>query len=149
MTHQNRQNRSESPTGRYEITVPSDAVNESDDGVFSYWVPGSDLLLQVSSRARLSGTQVSAETRLTALLAREPLLAATPLTSVTVPGCDFAACKGLDQLGMAWVYAYAVWPDLSIMVLASGRERDMADQEGWVYTAIRSLRRVDTSLSRG
>lgn len=128
--------------------VPIAARSDDDQSVFSYWVPGSSSLLQVSSRARFGGDQIAAKARLEELLAREPLDAVSVLTAVTVPTSDFAACKGTDQEGVIWVYAYAVWPDLSIMILASGDAREMANEGNWVYEGIRSLRLVGVDPPR-
>ncbi len=55
---------------------------------------------------------------------------------------DYASAKGVDNEGCVWVYAYAVWDDLALMITVSGDEQDLEDTENWAFAAVRSIRRA-------
>lgn len=131
-----------SPTGSYFFDVPEMASEDQAGRVFSFWVQDRSLLLQVSSYSRHEGAQVGAMERLDALLKRQPLagLSAGPSMAVDCP--DYASAKGVDNEGCVWVYAYAVWDDLALMITVSGDEQDLEDTENWAFAAVRSIRRA-------
>ncbi len=58
------------PTTSYEIAFPDDIVEDHDGKVASYWRPGSSVLLQLSSTARVEGEQAPADVRLQDLFMR-------------------------------------------------------------------------------
>lgn len=147
MTHPSTNNpsdsfRTECPTGSFDLVVPIAALSDDDEHVFSYWIHDHPLLLQISSHRRFHGAQVNAANRLRAFLERQPLVSVSPIPDVSVESCDFAACKGLSDDREVWVYAYAVWPDLAVMITVSGDAQLVNDHENWAFTAIRSLRRI-------
>jgi hypothetical protein len=134
--------RSVSPTGSYFIDLPETVAEDEDGGVFSFWVQGRPLLLQLSSYSRYEGVQVGAAERLDALLKREPLSDVSTSFLMAVDCPDYASVKGVDNERVFWVYAYAVWDDLALMITVSGDERDIEDAENWAFTAVKSIRRA-------
>ena len=136
-----RNTRTVSPTGSYWIDLPSDVEEEKDERVASYWKPGSEVLVQTSSYLRDEGQQVCSSDRLKARLAREALSEIRE-ENISIPSCpDCAAASGIDTDGYRWLYCYAVWPDLTILITISGRPQELKEQDKWALDALRSLRR--------
>jgi hypothetical protein len=138
------------PTGSFFITVPEDVIEEYDGRVASFWKKNREILLQVSSYARHEGPQIGAEERLMSLLKRQPLSQVSRSVALAVDCPDFAVARGVDQGGVAWVYAYAVWPGLAVMITISGNEREALNDGNWAFGAVRSLGRTidDTWMRR-
>ncbi len=133
-------NRVISPTGSYKIEVPSRVVEDDDNGVTSLWVPGDDTLLQLSSRRRDSGDQIGAKQRLEERLhgggLQNPQRAA-----LSIAGCPDAFCaSGHDDDDGGWMFAYAVWPDLSVFMTISHPD-GLHGVSAWASDAIHSLTR--------
>ncbi len=129
------------PTGSYSVSVPEDVIEEEDGRVVNLWMKDQHLLLQVSSFFRSEGAQIGAAERISALLKRQPLLDMSLDCSLAVDCPDYASAKGVDEHGSAWVYAYAVWPDLALMITVSGDEQEFMDENNWAFAAVRSIRR--------
>lgn len=137
--------RSVCPTGSYTLEVPELASEDDENGrVFSFWIPKRSLLLQLSSYSRLDGAQVSAAERLDALLKRQPLTGVGVESSLIVKCPDFASAKGVDDEGCVWIYAYAVWDDLALMISVSGKEHEFAESGNWAIASVRTIRRSTT-----
>ena len=129
------------PTGSYSISVPDDTLEEDDGRVISFWMKGHHLLLQLSSFSRNEGAQVGATERLSALLKRQPLLDVSLGSSVAVNCPEYSSAKGVDEQGCVWIYAYAVWPDMALMITVSGDKQELMDEDNWAFAAVRSIRR--------
>ena len=130
-----------SPTGSYWINLPSDVEEEKDERVASYWKSGSEVLFQSSSYSRNEGKQISASHRLKARLASEAL-SDVKEESFSIPSCpDCAAASGVDAEGYRWLYCYAVWPDLTILITISGPPQELKEKGSWALDAVRSIRR--------
>ena len=124
------------------MILPTKVAEDKDDRVASYWMPGQGLLLQTSSYARFEGEPISAQDRLQARTARESL-SNLAIEKVSIPDCpDHAAVAGTDQEGCRWVYCYAVWSDLTILITISGTPQELEDNASWAFKALRSLRRT-------
>ena len=127
-------------TSSYQIELPDD-VNEAQERlVASFWRDGQSLALQLSSYIRNDGPQIPASVR---LQEREASTAVvwTPMTSNIgsdkVPD-EAAAFYSEDQT--VWLFAYFVWPHLTVLATISGLERDVFDETSWAMRALRSLR---------
>lgn len=132
------------PTPSYSIDLPEAIESELDKTVSSFWLSGSDVLLQVSSYARIDGTQVGANQRLNERLSKSSLTAIHDFELRCESCPDFACTSGLDLEGVEWIYCYAVWPHLAVFATISGRTTSLANESAlWAFNAIRSL-----SLSR-
>jgi hypothetical protein len=131
-----------SPTSSYFVTVPDNIAEECDGRVASFWKKDKSLLLQLSSYWRSEGTQVGAEERMTSLLKRQPLSRVLRSVALTVDCPDYAVAGGVDQRGVVWVYAYAVWDDLAVMITVSGNESELVDDTNWAFQTVRSLGRT-------
>ena len=129
-----------SPTESYVLDVPSDAHEDVDERVSSYWLDGNSLL-QISSYVRVAGPQVSAVQRLKDRLADErfPTVNYETISFISCP--ETAAASGVDEAGCRWVFVYGVWPDLAILATISGPPDEMEKRAAWAFDAIRTLRR--------
>lgn len=132
------------PTGSYAIDVPVEVNEQIADGVVSLWLPQDDTLLQLSSYKRETEHQVPAMVRLEARLNREQL-AGVRFERVDISACpDVAAASGRDDEGIQWLYVYAVWRDLTVLVTVSVPDaQTTAIANKWTLIALASLRRSD------
>ena len=131
-----------SPTGSYQITIPTDVQEETDQRVRSYWRSGADLLLQVSSSRRRRGRQVGAAERLRIRLGRG-YLRDVVRPRLAIPGCpDQASAMGLDAYGLTWLYCYCVWPDLTVFAKVSSKGLRPDVSGNWAIEALESIRRT-------
>ncbi len=129
-----------SPTPSYSLRVPAGAEESVDERVVSYWIPGDDTLLQLSSYKRSTGDQVSARQRLHARLARGEFDRITE-ERVTLGGCaDVAAASGRDTEGTHWLYVYAVWPDFMVLATVSN-PISKPGVDSWALQALQSIQR--------
>ena len=139
-----RERRSISPTGSYVVDVPIDLVFEVDDTVVSCWRPGSDVLLQLSSHIREHGNQVGALARLASRLEQcGARIVEHQLLATAIDG-DVASALVEEDDGTFWLYAYVVWPELSVFATVSGPSADDV-RDSWACESVRSLRRLDRS----
>lgn len=131
------------PTGSYKITLPREIAEDEDELVSSFWLPGSEVLLQTSSYRRTSGETIPASDRVKARVSQERL-SNVEMLPFDIPGCnDVAGFRGLDSDGLSWRYIYAVWPDVTILATVSGKEDAIEREGGWAFDAIRSITRDD------
>ena len=120
------------------IELPDDVITKGEGTVVSYWRTDDMCLLQISSRLRSKGQQVSAAERLSDRqkegnwqlfqLPRE------------IKGCDTAAASTTDDKGNTWVYIYLVWEWLAVLVTVT-REGGI-EPCNWVWVAISTIRPV-------
>lgn len=128
-----------SPTGSYSFRVPRGVEEDIDDRTASYWIDGDPTLLQASSYARDSGVQLSSSKRLASRLSRGELVDHRDF-AVDISGCaDVAAASGVDEEGAHWIYVYAVWPALTVLITISHPDAEIPES-AWPFQAIRSLR---------
>jgi hypothetical protein len=131
--------KSVNPTGSYTIMLPADVCEDKDDRVMSYWLQGNEVLLQLSSYARIEGKQVSANDRLKVRLAKENL-SDMKIENISIPSCpDCAAMSGVDDKGYRWLFCYTVWPDLTILTTISGRPDELAKHGAWAFVGLKSI----------
>jgi hypothetical protein len=61
------------------------------------------------------------------------------IVPLALTGCeDVAAAAGLDDEDTAWLYVYAVWPNVSLFVTIS-HPRELPERS-WALDALHSLR---------
>jgi hypothetical protein len=108
----------------------------------SYWLQGHEVLLQLSSYARVEGKQVSATDRVKVRLAKENL-SDVKIEHISIPSCpDHAAMSGVDIQQYRWLFCYAVWPDLTILATISGPANEFGEHGKWATNALDSIRRA-------
>ena len=131
-----------SPTGSYIMILPDNVCEDKDERVASYWLPGQEVLLQTSSYTRTEGKQVSANERLKARLAKENL-SDVKNGNVSINSCpDCASMSGIDDKGCHWLFCYAVWQDLAILVTISGQPDELAQNGAWAFDGLKSILRA-------
>jgi hypothetical protein len=134
--------KSASPAGSYCITLPANICEDKDERVTSYWVPDSEVLLQLSSYSRFEGQQVCAHDRLEARLAQEQLSDVRKEDILIPSSPDCAAISGSDDEGCRWFCCYAVWPELTILATISGRPDELTKSGAWAFESLKSISRT-------
>ena len=130
-----------SPTASYALTVPEAVLESQDDRTVSLWLEDDNTLLQVSSYQRGEGVQVPARERLRRRQRSEASRVWHDLTDLQIPGCpDAAASSSVDLEGVMWLFVYAVWRDLAVLVTISRPGRDPVDRT-WAFSAMLTLKR--------
>jgi hypothetical protein len=128
------------PSSSYQVVLPEEVSQKSDDRVSSYWVAGEPVLLQLSSYIRDAGEQTEATQRLRERIAKSP---ATWNIWKSVlnrdPNVDQAIGEMTDEGGLTWVHIYLVWPHLTVYATISGPEDRVKDAKGWAYDAVQRL----------
>ena len=120
------------------MLVPMDVEEDIDADVTSFWLDGDDLVLQLSSRTRSAGAQVSAGERLRDRL-RMHAYSNVTIVSLEVPGCpDVEAAAAIGEEGMRWLFVYAVWPGLAVFVTVTHPSRDVT-ADSWALDTVRSM----------
>ncbi len=124
------------PSPHYSIRLPDDVHLELDEEVFSAWRKGDSTVLQLSSRFRESGKQVSAAERL-----RSRMKTTTTIWSPLTVGCDteceVAAASTTDD-GYVWWHIYLVVPTTAVYATVSFPSTGVVNE--WAVDAIRSIR---------
>jgi hypothetical protein len=123
------------PTSSYQLEIPEDVKEEQERVITSFWRDGQSLAVQLSSYIRNDGTPVSATVRLEERMAKSAVAWTTMLTKV---GPDEAAAFYREN-GTVWLFAYFVWPHLTVLATISGLEMDVFDETSWAMQAVRSL----------
>ena len=127
------------PTGSYFMLVPTNVEEDIDAEVTSFWLDGDDLVLQLSSRTRGDGQQVSASERLRDRLDMHAY-SSVAIVPLEIPGCPGAeAVSAIGEDGTHWLLVYAVWPALAVFVTVTHPSRDVA-APSWAIDAVRSIR---------
>ena len=121
------------------MLVPANVEEGIDAGVTSFWLDGDDLVLQLSSRTRDDGQQVSAGERMRDRL-RMHAYSKVEIVSLQILGCpDAEAASAIGEDGTHWLFVYAVWPALVVFVTVTHPSRDVA-APSWAIDAVRSIR---------
>ena len=130
-----------SPSPSYNISLPVSVKSEFDCIVASFYRPGEQTLLQLSSYVRSSGDQVGALVRLHERISKDARTWRVWKEQLHADqNVDQAAADYLDADGTFWVHAYLVWPHLTIYVTLSGPVAAVEDQNGWAREALRGVR---------
>jgi hypothetical protein len=124
----------------YSSELPEDVEEDLDPQVSSYWMAGSDLVLQLSSYRRLEGPQIRAATLLGERLVREQR-AATRQVSFRFASPDQACAAFVDEQGWEWLYAYLVWPDPCVFASVISTDMEESVLGSWAVRAIESIKR--------
>jgi hypothetical protein len=128
------------PSISYQMALPEEVCEQSDERASSFWLNGKPLLLQLSSYVRESGRQVGAQARLEDRIAKHEQKWSTwepkihPDSSVDQATAEFA-----DEKGVLWVHSYLVWPHLTIYATISGPEELVRDQDNWAIQGLKSV----------
>jgi hypothetical protein len=128
-----------SPTPSYQLQLPDEIETQQDGRVFSFWLDGRPLLLQVSSSIRTEGEQVLARERLFERLAKTPEVSTDIHAKVNRHAPNQAAAEFVDADGVSWLHAYLVWPHLAIYTSISGPRDEVCSEESWARHALESL----------
>ena len=123
------------------MDLPDNVIEDVDATVTNYWKEGEDSALQLSSIYRSGSGQISASQRLAERLQRSKIESSREFQLETVAP-DQAAITYEHRNGYIWLYAYLVWPDLSIFAtvfipIGTGNIRD-----SWQYQSIKTIRRT-------
>jgi hypothetical protein len=129
------------PSSSYQLVLPEDVCEQSDERVSSFWLSGKPLLLQLSSYIREKGRQVGAPARL-----RERMTKHAQRWSIWEarihpdPRVDQATAEFTDENDVVWVHSYLVWPHLAIYATISGPGDLVTDQNNWAIQGLKSVR---------
>jgi hypothetical protein len=128
------------PTPSFQLRVPEDVCEQVEGRVLSFWMNKNPLLLQISSYARESGPQISAQQRLSDRMSKHSEtwriwrkgLHPNPLL-------DQAIGEFIDHEGVLRIHAYFVWLHLTIYVTVSGPPERIRDESNWAVAAVKSI----------
>lgn len=126
------------------MELPDLIQEDADEHVISYWLGNDDTALQLSALRRTKGDQVAARQRLDARLKAEALRD-VQIDKLALHAPDAVSALGVAQDGLSWLYAYLVWPDLTIFVTISKATREW-DRDSWAVKALMSLRRKPAAV---
>jgi hypothetical protein len=122
----------------YSLQMTDDFEEDYDNGVWSYWKSGSDLVLQLSSWLRPESGPLDASDRLQSRLSKASLSHAEAM-SLNLPSPSSAAARFTDGSGYVWYYIYMVWEDLCIFATVSGTAAEASGLSSWPFSALRSI----------
>ena len=129
------------PSSSYSIVVPEDSQEEFDGAIASFWRPGEQLLLQLSSYLRHEGEQLDAATRMRDRMSKlERTFDVWRSKIHSDASVDQSTAEFTDQNGVLWLYSYLVWPHLTIFATVSGPAPVMNDDNNWAIQSIKSIR---------
>ena len=131
--------RTVSPSPSYHLQLPEEICEQYDNGVSSYWMNGSSLLLQLSSYVRGKGDQIKAQDRLRERMAKHAETWKVLKVSIHPDVLDQASAEFVDENGLRWIHAYLVWPHLTIYATISGPKELLAEQDNWAVKSFRSV----------
>jgi hypothetical protein len=129
------------PSSSYQLELPQEICEQSDDRVSSFWLDGSPLLLQVSSYIRNKGKQLAARDRLRDRIAKHKQEWRTWKAKIH-PGLavDQATAEFTDVDDVLWVHTYLVWPHLTVYLTISGPKELVSVGDNWAVRALKSVR---------
>ena len=131
------------PSSSYQVALPEDVCEQSEERVSSFWLDGKPLLLQLSSYVREKGRQVGARARLRERIAKHAQGWSTWEAKIYPDsGVDQATAEFTDENGVLWVHSYLVWPHLTIYATISGPEELVRDQDNWAIQGLKSAKLV-------
>ena len=124
------------PSQHYSIRLPDDVTQQWDAEVLSLWRENDPTALQLSSRARESGQQVSARERLSDRMASSKTKW-TPLEIGCDSDCESAAASTTDG-DYEWWHIYLVVPSVAVYATVSFPRSTKVSQ--WAVEAVHSIR---------
>jgi len=131
------------PSSSYQVALPEDVCEQSEERVSSFWLDGKPLLLQLSSYVREKGRQVGARTRLKERIAKHSQRWSTWEAKIYPDSAvDQATAEFTDENGVLWVHSYLVWPHLTIYATISGPEELVRDRDNWAIQGLKSVKLV-------
>jgi hypothetical protein len=131
------------PSTSYQIALPNDVREQSDERLSNFWLDKKPLLLQISSYIREDGQQVGARTRLEDRIAKQEHEWTTWDPKIHPDShVDQATAEFIDEKGFLWIHSYLVWPHLTIYATVSGPEELVRDQDNWAIQGLKSVRLV-------
>ena len=131
------------PSSSYQVALPDDVCEQSDQRVSSFWLDGKPLLLQLSSYVRDKGRQVGARVRLKERIAKHAQRWSTWEARIYPDAAvDQATAEFTDENGVLWVHVYLVWPHLTIYATISGPEELVRNQDNWAIRGLQSVKLV-------
>ena len=135
------------PTESYQLSLPDDVLHQFGEGISSFWRPNNRAALQLSSRTRHSGPQVTAQKRLSDRMEITKDVANWAfLNNFQGDWCpDVAAATFTEADGWVWTHAYFVWPDLAVYATVARPPDEDPESAAWAMQAVKSLRRSSTS----
>lgn len=126
----------------YSVELAPRIRRETDGEVTSFWQDNEEVLLQLSSKRRVHGEQVSAAVRLQERTAGEDV-GHVQTVDLKVESPDGAGAVFTDEEGWSWLYYYLVWPDLTIFATVCHPDQGELTTS-WAAKAIESIKREDT-----
>ena len=131
------------PSSSYQVALPEDICEQSEERVSSFWLNGEPLLLQLSSYVREKGRQLGARPRLEERIAKHAQRWRTWETEIYPDSAiDQATAEFTDENGVLWVHSYLVWPHLMIYATISGPEELVKDEANWAIQGLKSIKLV-------
>ncbi len=128
-------------TESYTIALPDGLKEDVDGKVTSYWLDDHGPFLQMSSYRLMSGMQIAAIERLEQHLSKKNIETWAAIR-LKVKSPDFAGVMFTDEKGWHWLFAYLVWPDLTIFATVISCDEDRPILESWATDAIESIERT-------
>ena len=129
------------PSPSYTLRLPEDVCLRVDGQVTSFYRKGESLLLQLSSYIRNEGKQVGATERLKERMSKHGGKRRLRKSNIHAPeeSLDQAAVEFVDESGVLWIYAYLVWPHVTVYATLSASESEISQAE-WAMDALGSIR---------
>ncbi len=131
------------PSSSYQVALPEDVCEQSEERVSSFWLDGKPLLLQLSSYVREKGRQIGARSRLKERIAKHAQRWSTWEAKIYPDSAvDQATAEFTDENGVLWVHSYLVWPHLTIYATISGPKELVRDLDNWAIQGLKSVKLV-------
>ena len=133
-----------SPFSGIDMTVPIRVECKLEEELASYWLPGGQEVLQLSSRriTQLLLKPASASERIHDMLSREAGVEVED-NIVPIPACpDVASSTIVDEEGYLITFCYAVWPDRALLATITGPSETSRVNRMWSVQSIGSVRRI-------
>lgn len=131
------------PSPSFEVLVPDSVVSQADGRVFSLWMEGGPVALQLSSYlyVNTTGRPMDAMQRLNERIsASAGRWKIWEHGQILIDGAEVAVAETIPSDGLLWVYAYVVWPHLTVFATISGPERDIRNPQNWAIAALKTLK---------
>jgi hypothetical protein len=131
------------PSSSYQLVLPENVSEQSEEEISSFWLDGKPLLLQLSSYIRNKEKQVGARDRLRDRIGKHTQTwSIWPADIYYDSAVDQATAEFTDDNGILWIHSYLVWPHLAIYAIISGPEELVRDQNNWAIQGLKSVRLI-------
>ena len=129
------------PSSSYQLRLPKEICEQNDGRVFSFWLDGAPLLIQLSSYIRSEGTQLTAGDRLKERIKKQDAQWNRWKENIHPDaGVDQATAEFTDDDGLLWIHSYLVWPHLTVYSIISGPQPTARNSGNWALQSLKSLR---------